>query len=148
MDRLKSLARQTKQRLFRNLQNTMKTNLPEDVANLFVSNDVSGPDVNWSHIHALLAEEVATRQFQAPSVTAANTRPCSGPKKRRTGEPSPILTESADVGTDICEPSAPTPSGDMSTANLASSSDLPDTTVDEPKRKGPQKRRTGEACLP
>ena len=55
MDRLKDLAARTKHRLFRNLQNTMKTKLPEDVANLFASNDSTGPEVNWTHIHALLA---------------------------------------------------------------------------------------------
>ena len=58
------------------------TGLPEDVANLFASNHASGTDVNWTHIHALLAEEVATRQLQEPSLTVSNTGPRNGPKKR------------------------------------------------------------------
>ena len=135
----------------------MKTDLPKDVTNLFASNDASGSDVNWPHIESLLKEEVATRQSQEPTETASNTRP-RGPLKRptkprqstatqikpRTRTPRRLRKKTVDAS--VLTSTGAVPAGPDIPLPLtsASSSHLPVTTVDEPERDGPKKRRTGE----
>ena len=173
MDRLKKLAVQTTQRLIKNLRQTMQDDIPDNIASLFSCTQAITTEVDWPHVDALLAEEVAARQLQSASPgkasdsapTPSKTGPRRGPLKRGSAKVASV-PDSPGQGESTKRRRITGKRADASFASAAhaasheataatvpfspvpppapSSTTLAGAATQVTRRRGPLKRRTGQ----